>query len=194
MKQKRISNQLRIIGGRWRGRKLAFADGKGLRPTLDRVRETLFNWLQFDIAGARCLDLFSGSGALGFEALSRGAALVSMLDTNPAAVKQIRQNLQLLDCSQAEVLSQDALIFLKSYKVDIKNEPYNIVFLDPPFQQNLLFDCCQALDENKILTNQAFIYVEAEKQLVLPQMPESWMLLKEKKAGQLRYYLFQKID
>ena len=90
-------NQLRIIGGQWRGRKLSFADGEGLRPTMDRVRETLFNWLQGEIAGARCLDLFSGSGALGFEALSRYAAQVVMIDNNPQAVRAIRNNLKLLN-------------------------------------------------------------------------------------------------
>jgi len=186
--KKQTSNQLRIIGGTWRGRKLSFADGKSLRPTLDRVRETLFNWLQFDLAGARCLDLFSGSGALGFEALSRGAEFVTMLDTNPTAIKQIKHNLQLLDCNRAEVLSLDALEFLKCQG---NRKTYNVVFLDPPFQQNLLSNCCQALEQYHFLSAGAFIYIEAEKQLQLSELPQSWQLLKEKKAGQLKYYLFQ---
>ena len=188
MKTKQTSNQLRIIGGSWRGRKLSFVDGKGLRPTLDRVRETLFNWLQFDVAGARCLDLFSGSGILGFEALSRGAEFVSMLDTNPAAVKQIRQNLEILECHRAEVLQMDALQFLSSRE---NNTAYDVVFLDPPFQKNLLGQCCQALEHYQLLNPAAFIYIEAEKQLQLAELPQSWQLLKEKKAGQLKYYLFQ---
>lgn len=183
------NNQLRIIGGRWRGRKLPFADGQGLRPTLDRVRETLFNWLQFDIAASRCLDLFTGSGALGLEALSRGAASVTMLDTNPAAIRQIQNNLYLLKCDNAELLQQDALAYLQN-PVD---EQYQIAFLDPPFQQNLMSQCCQLLEHNHFLSEQAFIYIEAEKQLVLSQLPENWQLLKEKKAGQLKYCLFQRI-
>lgn len=188
-KSKQSTNQLRIIGGQWRGRKLQFADGKGLRPTLDRVRETLFNWLQFDIAGSRCLDLFTGSGALGLEALSRGADFVTMLDTNPNAIRSIQHNMQLLQCNQAEVLQQDAIEFITRLET---MEPYEIVFLDPPFQQNLLKDCCQALESHQRIANHAYIYIEAEKQLELNQLPENWQLLKEKKAGQLKYYLFQK--
>jgi len=186
-------NKLRIIGGQWRGRKLSFADGEGLRPTMDRVRETLFNWLQGEIAGAYCLDMFSGSGALGFEALSRYAAQVVMIDKNPQAVRAIRSNLSLLGTDKAQLLQMDARAYLNSL---ISNpevyKKFDIVFLDPPFNQDLVSPFCRLLAQADCLSEQASIYIELEKKTSLPELPENWRVAKEKKAGQLAYYLIVK--
>lgn len=198
--KKAKANQLRIIGGQWRGRKLSFADGEGLRPTMDRVRETLFNWLQGDIAGARCLDLFSGSGALGLEALSRYAGEVVMIDKNPQAIRMIRQNLELLAVDNARLMQMDARDFLSSCSPlqaqtadgsipPISQKTFDIVFLDPPFNQQLLPVFCELLDKANCLSDQATIYIEIEKKTKLPQLPDNWTIIKEKKAGQLAYYL-----
>ncbi len=184
-----MKNQLRIIGGSWRGRKLNFADAKGLRPTLDRVRETLFNWLQNDIYDSYCLDLYSGSGALGFEALSRGAAHVTMVDNNRQVYQQLTKNMSLLNCDNVDISCISAMDFLST--ATIKN-PYQIVFLDPPFKQNLLDTICKKLEQHNILSANCLIYIEAEKMLQLTAIPENWTQLKEKKTGQLAYYLFQR--
>ena len=187
-------NQLRIIGGQWRGRKLSFADGEGLRPTMDRVRETLFNWLQGEIAGARCLDLFSGSGALGFEALSRYAAQVVMIDNNPQAVRAIRNNLKLLNTDKAQLLQMDARAYLDSLiKNPDRDKKFDIVFLDPPFNKDLVSSFCQLLVQADCLSEQAIIYIELEKKTALPDLPDNWHLAKEKKAGQLAYYLIYRL-
>ncbi len=182
---KKGSNELRIIGGQWRGRKLKFPDGEGLRPTMDRVRETLFNWLQADIADARCLDLFSGSGALGFEAVSRFAAQVVMVDNNPQAIKMLRSNLALLKVDNGQAVHMDAAAYLQQENVG----PFDIVFLDPPFNQHLVEKFCQLLHQSGSLSEQAVIYIEMEKNTPLPQLPELWYITKNKTAGQLAYYL-----
>ncbi len=205
--KKAKANQLRIIGGQWRGRKLSFADGEGLRPTMDRVRETLFNWLQSDIAGARCLDLFTGSGALGLEALSRYAGEVVMIDKNPQAIRMIRQNLELLGVDNARLMQMDAREFLSSCSSLqataegsllntaegsiplISQKTFDIVFLDPPFNQQLVPVFCDLLDKANCLSERAIIYIEIEKKTKLPQLPDNWTIIKEKKAGQLAYYL-----
>ncbi len=181
-------NQLRIIGGQWRGRKLNFADGEGLRPTMDRVRETLFNWLQGEIAGARCLDLFSGSGALGLEALSRHAREVVMIDKNPRAIRMIQNNLDLLEVSNARLLQMDARDFLIE---GTTKGTFDLVFLDPPFNRQLVAPFCRLLNDANCLSAQASIYIEMEKNAGLPQLPQDWEVIKEKKAGQLAYYLVQ---
>jgi 16S rRNA (guanine966-N2)-methyltransferase len=184
------NNQLRVIGGQWRGRKLNFADGEGLRPTMDRVRETLFNWLQADIVGARCLDLFSGSGALGLEALSRYAAEVVMIDKNPQAIRMIRQNLELLAVENAQLIQSDAKKYLQNQLADpSEHNKFDIVFLDPPFNQHLVPVFCELLQQSQCLSDNALIYIEIEKSTKLPPLPDSWTVLKEKKAGQLAYYL-----
>lgn len=192
------ANQLRIIAGQWRGRKLSFADGDGLRPTMDRVRETLFNWLQGEIVGARCLDMFSGSGALGLEALSRYAGEVVMIDKNPQAIRMIANNLQLLGVDNAQLLHMDAAAYLKSLLQTSLSEAaegstptkkFDIVFLDPPFNKQLVGLYCQLLDEANCLSEHASIYIEIEKKTPLPELPDNWQVVKEKKAGQLAYYL-----
>lgn len=177
-------NTLRIIGGEWRGRKLRFADGEGLRPTTDRVRETLFNWLQPLIAGARCLDLFSGSGALGLEALSRGAGRVVFIERNPKAVAMLRENLALLQSGNAEVHQGDALAWLRG-----EPTPFDVIFLDPPFRQDLLAPALTLLDEGGWLTPGARVYIETELESGEPELPVGWTLLRSKQAGQVGYYL-----
>ena len=134
--------QLRIIGGEWGSRKLTFPDAPGLRPTPDRVRETLFNWLAMDVAGARVLDVFTGSGALFFEALSRGASMGLALDNSAAAIASLRQNLSMLNCTTGQVSQTDSLRHLENQTA----EPFDLVFLDPPFHQGLLASACALLE------------------------------------------------
>lgn len=181
-------NQLRIIGGQWRGRKLPFADIEGLRPTPDRVRETLFNWLQPCIHGAHCLDLYAGSGALGLEALSRGASEVIMLDTQNRITRQLRENCQLLKCDQAKIYSQSALDFL----AHAAPHPVSIAFIDPPYRKQLVEPSCRLLEENGWLTPGAMIYIEVEKELSSLPVPANWEILRSKQAGQVSYHLLQR--
>ncbi len=182
--QKGNNGQLRIIGGEWRGRKLNFPDVEGLRPTADRVRETLFNWLQMEIAGACCLDLFAGSGALGLEALSRGAAEVVMVERDKNAAQQIRTHLQTLRAKRGCVESGDALQFLKQ-----PASAFDIVFLDPPYRLGCLEECCYLLETGNWLKDGAVIYLEDSSQNPAPQLPANWQLIRSKKAGDVGYYL-----
>ena len=175
--------QVRIIGGEHRGRKLPFADLPGLRPTGDRIRETLFNWLQPGITGARCLDLFAGSGSLGIEAASRGAGQVVMLDTANPVVRQLEENRKQLKLEQVSVIRADALQWLEQSPV-----PFDVVFLDPPFSADLLGPLCHKLNQGWLADN-ARIYMEDEVSRPLPVLPEGWQLLKDKCAGQVRYGL-----
>lgn len=178
-------NQIRIIAGEWRGRKLAFADVEGLRPTPDRVRETLFNWLSPLIRGARCLDPFAGSGALAFEALSRGAAEVLLLDQHPKVIAQLNSNLSILNCERALVQQADALDFLER----APDKPFDVVFLDPPYRKNLLAPCCELLNAQAWLAKGARVYLETERGFALPALPDNWQLVRSKKAGQVAYHL-----
>jgi 16S rRNA (guanine966-N2)-methyltransferase len=180
-------NTLRIIGGAWRGRKLHFPDVDGLRPTPDRVRETLFNWLQPIITGARCLDLFAGSGALGFEALSRGAASAVMLERDGNAVKQLHENIALLKTTAAQVLQRDALEFLNSGRGDAA--PFDVVFLDPPYHQNLIAPCCAALERGDWLSANSYLFIEAERELQTFALPHGFEHIRNKHAGQVGYHL-----
>ena len=176
--------QLRIIGGDWRGRKLSFPAVEGLRPTSDRVRETLFNWLQMDIPGRRCLDLFAGSGALGLEALSRGAAEVVMVEQDRSAAQQIRQHLQTLNSQSGRVENDNAFKYLQG-----SARPFDVVFLDPPYQLGCLAECCQLLEENGWLKPEAKIYLEDSSKNPPPELPHTWQLLRSKKAGEIGYHL-----
>jgi 16S rRNA (guanine966-N2)-methyltransferase len=178
------NNQVRIIGGEHRGRKLSFPDIPGLRPTGDRIRETLFNWLQPRLPGASCLDLFAGSGALGMEAASRGASRVIMLDSSPLVVDQLKQNIALLRLEQTEVQQADALVWL-----DNNPEPFDILFLDPPFADNLLQELCQKLEQGGWLKPDSLIYLEMDAGSQSPLLPSNWKVLKEKRAGQVEYLL-----
>ncbi|MBC3950324.1 MULTISPECIES: 16S rRNA (guanine(966)-N(2))-methyltransferase RsmD [Pseudomonas] len=180
--------QLRIIGGEWGSRKLTFPDAPGLRPTPDRVRETLFNWLAMDIAGAKVLDVFTGSGALFFEALSRGASKGLALDNSAAAIASLRQNLSMLNCTTGQVTQADSLRHLETQTA----EPFDVVFLDPPFHQNLLASACALLESHGWLADNAWIYTESETPPSTTGLPGSWRLHREKKAGQVYYALWQR--
>jgi 16S rRNA (guanine966-N2)-methyltransferase len=181
-----MSNRLRLIGGQWRSRVIDFPDAPGLRPTPGRVRETLFNWLQFDLDGARCLDLYAGSGALGLEALSRGAASATLVDAHPAVCAALRQNVRKL-AAAAEVVQCDAGRYLAGTA-----SPYDLVFLDPPFGEGLLAACCRNLETRGWLAPAAMIYLEAEKRLMLDGLPENWQAVHSKTAGEVGYHLYQR--
>jgi 16S rRNA (guanine966-N2)-methyltransferase len=181
-------NRLRIIGGDWRSRILQFADAPGLRPTPDRIRETLFNWLQFRITGARCVDLFAGSGALGFEALSRGASHVTALELDAGAASAIGNNAGMLGTSGLELLRQDALQWLGRSN---GGQPFDIAFIDPPFASKLQPEICRLLDINGWLKPGALVYVEAAEPLESLALPAGWSLLRSKRAGEVHYGLCQ---
>ena len=183
------SRVLRIIGGTWRGRKLRFPDSAAIRPTPDRVRETLFNWLGAATQGAQCLDLFAGSGALGLEALSRGAAHVTFVEQDPSAVRELRARLAEWQAGDAPVERADALRYLAGAA-----RPFDIVFLDPPFASGLLARAAALLEERRWLKDGALIYVEHAAREPLPALPTSWRALKTKQAGEVGYHLFAYAD
>lgn len=175
------SQQLRIIGGQWRSRRLRFQPVDGLRPTLDRVRETLFNWLQFDVEGARVLDAFAGSGALGLEALSRGAKDVTFLEKHPKVALQLRDNLKQLGANNAQVWAGDALQWLQQTP-----ESYDLIFLDPPFGLGLL----QPAIDHLCVQEGSLIYVEHESALN-PVWPNQWQERKCKMTKEFSFRLFE---
>jgi 16S rRNA (guanine966-N2)-methyltransferase len=159
---------------------------EGLRPTPDRVRETLFNWLQQDIVGARCLDLFAGSGALGLEALSRGAARTVLVEKSTTAANQLKQHLHTLQCDDALVVHLAAEQFLQRGPGDAR---YDVVFLDPPFGEGLIPVCIELLEKYHWLAPGAHIYLEQERESALPELPASWELSRSQMAGQVSYHL-----
>jgi 16S rRNA (guanine966-N2)-methyltransferase len=188
MKVRKQRQRLRIIGGRWRGRRLEFANLPGLRPTPDRVRETLFNWLAPVIAGSRCLDLFAGSGALGLEAASRGAMSVTLVEADMAATRVLREQVETLQAEQVEVVNQDALKFLAQPR-----RAYDVIFLDPPFGRDLLAPSLMAIDRGQWLNVGGHLYLEAACTVALADI-ESWLpggheLVRRKRAGRVAYYL-----
>lgn len=177
------AGSVRIIAGIWRSRRLRFPARLGLRPTPDRVRETLFNWLAPYLPGARCLDLFAGSGALGFEALSRGAARVVMVERDPAAADALRDNRTRLAADAADVRSGEAGAYLEG-----PVEPFDIVFLDPPYASDLLDASIRQLAARGWLRPGGWVYLEAHEG-ELPPLPEDWRLVRSKTAGQVGYHL-----
>jgi len=186
----RPPGQLRIIGGRWRGRRLAIVEAPGLRPTPDRVRETLFNWLAPVIEGARCLDLFAGTGALGLEALSRGASEAVLVDSHAEVSARLREHIRTLGADGAEVVQVEAL----SYLAAAPAQAFDVVFLDPPYQSGLLGPCCQALEAGGWLAPGAYIYLETDRANPLPALPASWELQRDKTAGDVAYHLARRAD
>ena len=184
-KQKSQAGRLRIVAGNWRSRLLDIADVEGLRPTSERVRETLFNWLAPRIHGARCLDAYAGTGALGLEALSRGAASVVFVEKSSVAAKQLRRNIAVLDAQGATVLQQDALDYLRGTATG----PFDLVFLDPPFADDLVEETCRLLDQQDLLADNALVYIELPKKGVGPHFPAGWQVQKNKTAGNVRYML-----
>lgn len=178
---KRASNVVRIIGGEHRGRKLNFLPVGGLRPTPDRVRETLFNWLRDDINGASCLDLFAGSGALGFEALSRGAAHLTAVEQNRAAFGRLQDNARLLRLDdRTHLLHADAFSILKSPPP----RPFDILFVDPPFADRRMEHLCAALEDAGWVAAGGLVYLEQDGNAPWPGCPTSWQLLRAGQAGQ----------
>jgi len=181
-----MKQMVRIIGGQYKGKKLHFPDLPGLRPTPSRVRETLFNWLMHDIRGALCLDAFAGSGALGFEAFSRGALSVTLLEKDPHAFMALYQQATSFHSPKLTLKKIDASIFLKE-----TNDAFDIVFLDPPFAKNYLPDCLEILAHYPVLKHQGLVYLESDYELNLDEA--LWQLIKLKKAGLVFYSLYQKI-
>lgn len=180
-----VENKLRIIGGQWRSRQVRFVDVPGLRPTPARVRETLFNWLQYELIGSNCLDLYAGSGALGFEAASRGAKTVVLVENNPIACRALKENVASLAAGQIQIQCLDVLRYLAG-----DGKPYDVVFMDPPFAQSLAVTTCHWLEDKNWLSPQAKIYVETERMLDFGAMPKNWQLLKSKVAGEVAYRLY----
>jgi len=179
-----MTRYLRIIGGKYRGRQLNFANIPEIRPTPDRVRETLFNWLQHVISGAHCLDLFAGSGILGIESASRGAARVDLVESNLQAAMQIHCCVEDTELDGVQVHNLSAGCFL-----DKVQRKYNVIFLDPPYGKGLLESSCRILEKNALLADNAHIYLESEQQLTDKDIPHNWRLVRAKKAGQVFYHL-----
>ena len=181
-----MKNQLRIIGGEWKRRTLPFANIEGLRPTPDRIRETLFNWLMWDIQNTQVLDLCAGSGALGFEALSRGANHVVMIEPNNTQAQILQQNAQLLKTENCQIIKATAQQALGKL-----TQPFDVIFLDPPYSLNLWQELAYQADP--LLCVQGLIYVEADRDLSQLQLPNTWQKIKETKAGTVRAGLYQKM-
>ena len=183
---RRGSQQLRIIGGDWRSRRIQFADAPGLRPTMDKVRETVFNWLQWDIEGKIIRDAFAGSGALGYEALSRGAKEVTFLEFNTTAARCIRESLQSLDASNAHVHQTDAIAWLAQHP-DL--DQFDVIFIDPPFGRELLKPAVDIL-ATKVKTG-CLVYVEVEASADLSCIPANWLETKRKDSKEFSFMLFE---
>ncbi len=181
------AGRLRIVAGNWRSRLLDIADVEGLRPTGERIRETLFNWLAPTIDGARCLDLYAGTGALGLEALSRGALSVVFVEKSAIAARQLETNIKLLDANGAGVLNQDAKAFLKSEP----GQRFDVVFLDPPFALDAVEETCRLLADTGHLADDALVYIEDDRARVVAPLPEGWRELRNKTTGNVRYRLVQ---
>ena len=179
-----------------------FPDVEGLRPTPDRVRETLFNWLQTVVSGAHCLDLFAGSGALGLEALSRGATRAVFVDQDAVAIHCLREHVQTLRATNAQVMQADVLAYLQGDRfqysasddtcASLHSAPqcFDVVFIDPPYRHyDLLQDCCKRLETGGWLAPQAYIYLETESSRNVPPLPPNWQMIRSKKAGHVGYHL-----
>ena len=179
--------EIRIIGGRFRSRKLRFPDAEGLRPTPDRVRETLFNWLREGIEGARCLDLYAGSGALGFEAVSRGARRVVMVHAQKTVAQSLKDHCGTLDTPEVVVVTANSRDFLKG-----NAEVFDVVFLDPPFRKGWLPSAGALLEKGGWLSLNAWIYVEAEREFDFSSLPPAWRCLRQGMAGDVAYRLYQR--
>lgn len=185
-----MKHQVRIISGKWRSRKIAFGDHAGLRPTTDKSRERLFNWLIQKIADLNCLDLFAGSGALSFEALSRGAKHVTMVEQNPKIINDLKSNIKKLEAE-----SKITLLNLKSPDCldhpKIKKQLYDLIFLDPPFRKNLINQTINLLSQSDLLNSNAYIYIETELHFDELEIPKHWELLKESNSKQTHCFLLK---
>ena len=177
--------RLRIVAGKWRSRLLLISDVEGLRPTPERIRETLFNWLATEICGSHCLDPFAGTGALAFEALSRGAASAMLIDKSARAVEALKSSAALLEADNARIECTDGLSLMRQKAT----RRYDIVFLDPPFAEDIVEECCRLLQSNGWLADGAAVYIEQQESRPLPELPRGWTINKENKAGNVRYML-----
>lgn len=177
---------IRIIGGLYRGKKLHFPEVEGLRPTPDRVRETLFNWLMNHIKDARCLDAFAGSGALGFEAFSRGASKVVFIEQSPQAHANLQKILTQFNSTNLKLIKADARLYLEQC-----TEQFDIIFLDPPFSQDYIPQCLNSIAQNKLVHQGGYVYLESSTTIEIDT--KEWHQLKLKQAGQVIYSLFEKL-
>jgi 16S rRNA (guanine966-N2)-methyltransferase len=179
-----VKQEVNIIGGKFRGKKLTFPATEGLRPTPSRIRETLFNWLMLSINGARCLDAFAGSGALGFEAYSRGATEIVLLEKSPIVYKNLIQIADAFKTPSLQVICNDVQHYLSN-----KPKAFDIIFLDPPFSEMIHHQIIDLIQHQQCIHSGGLLYVEAPSPLVLD--PATWTLLKAKKAGSVFYSLYQ---
>lgn len=177
-------SKVRIVGGQWRGRKIEFLNLKALRPTPDRARETLFNWLTPTITDAHCLDLFAGSGVIGFEALSRGAASVVSVDNNIRVCTKLREQATLLNAQNIHIVHQEASQFINHTQ-----DTFDIIFIDPPFRSNLVAKLVDTLSNNPILNPDAILYVEMPITQRLDIAETKWHIVRSGKTSQVRYFL-----
>ena len=183
-------SSIRVISGKFGSRKIVFPSDLSIRPTGARIRESLFNWLQADIVGANCLDLFAGSGALGIESLSRGAKGVTFVEADTRAALALTGNLEALEVPNAVVHPINAMSWLAEYK---STEQFDIVYLDPSFEENILSKCYILLEEANILKDSCIIYIESGKALEKTNVPPNWLLQRSKKAGVVYFYLYHRI-
>ncbi|BGI51214.1 MAG: 16S rRNA (guanine(966)-N(2))-methyltransferase [Arsenophonus endosymbiont of Ceratovacuna japonica] len=181
-------NKIRIISGKWKGYKLTILNNNNLRPTTNKMRETLFNWLMPVIQGAKCLDCFAGSGALSIEALSRNASLATLIELEPLTIMQLTNNLLKLGIKNIEIINNNVLNYL-TQQVTIT---YDIIFLDPPFRKNLLQQTILLLEQNGWLTKKCWIYIEAEVEAInnLTILPTNWILYRKKITNNAIYCLY----
>lgn len=180
-------NQVRIISGKWRGRKIHFPSTEQLRPSSDRIRETAFNWLQFRLSSTSCLDLYAGSGACGFEALSRGASSVTLIDSDPVVCQSLQQTKALFQAYNAEIVCESIPSDRLADKLN--GQQFDVVFIDPPFHQNMISPACAWLADIGVMAEGGVAYIETEASLQPLPIPEHWEILKAKKAGNVAYYL-----
>ena len=183
------ANTLRIVAGDLRSRRITFPANGAIRPTGDRIRETLFNWLQSHTHNSVCLDLFAGSGALGIEAISRGANEVMFIEKESSIASALRSNLELLNITNGHVIHDDALSWIKAHN---SAKPFDIVFLDPPFSSELLVESCELLERSDMLSSQCLIYIELAQSISEIKLPTNWKSVKGKQAGHIYYYLISR--
>ena len=184
MVKKQQNRSLRIIGGKWRGRKVSFADRQEIRPTGDRLRETLFNWLMHEMPGASCLDLFAGSGVLGIEALSRDAASVTFVEKDPISARQIKQNLADLGDVPGTVECKDALSWLQTTPPAVT---FDFIFLDPPFAAGMIKPALAAILDQHLCNK--MVYIETNNITDFDDLPDSWTIHRQKQTGDIYYGL-----
>ena len=181
--------RIRIVAGKWRNRLLNVADVEGLRPTSERIRETLFNWLATNIIGTRCLDLYAGTGSLGFEALSRGAKLCTFIDQSESAIKLIKETANALNAENTYIFKRDAIKYLNPREPEV----FDLVFLDPPFSENILNDTLRLLNDGNWISPGGLVYVEFESNHAFPDLPEGWTVSHKKNTGNVCFALIKVI-